>query len=115
MVNNDLQIRKIDLENPVMRYSGIKTDVLLRTTRSSFKIAMKRTGIMAKQIYVKEYFRMNSNRLLFVVNVLRGHTGLYRLSRLYSIPRSRIVSPYYGGTVHSGLELITSVLLDRSS
>ena len=53
--------------------------------------------------------------LLFGVNVLRGHAGLYRLSRLYSIPRSRIVSPYYWGTVHSVLELITGVLLSRLS
>ena len=50
--------------------------------------------------------------LLFGVNGLREHAGLYRLSILYSIPRSRIVSPYYGGTVHSGLEPITGVFFE---
>ena len=48
------------------------------------------------------------------VNVLRGHAGLYRLSRFYSVPRSRIVSPCYGRTVHCGLEPMTDRLLSRS-
>ena len=30
-------------------------------------------------------------------------------------PHSRIVSPTYGGTVHSGLEAMTGMLLSRSS
>ena len=34
-------------------------------------------------------------------NVQRGHAGLFRLSRLNSLPHSRIVNPYYGETVHS--------------
>ena len=43
-------------------------------------------------------------------NVLRGHVGLYRLSSLNSLPRSRIVNPCYGGTVHSELEPMTGML-----
>lgn len=36
-------------------------------------------------------------------NVLRGYAGLYRISRLYSVPESQIIWPCYGGTVHSTL------------
>ena len=46
--------------------------------------------------------------LLFDVNVLRGHAGLYRLLRLDSVSSSRIVSPCHGGTVDFMLEPMTS-------
>ena len=48
-------------------------------------------------------------------NVLHGHAGLYKHSRLNSLPRSRRVNPCYGGTVHSGLKPITGMLLSRWS
>ena len=48
-------------------------------------------------------------------NILRGHAGLYRLSRLNSLPRSLIVNPCYGGTVRLGLEPMAGMLLSRSS
>ena len=41
---------------------------------------------------------------LFIVTSYVDMPGLYRLTRLNSLPRSRIVSPCYGETVHSGLE-----------
>ena len=54
--------------------------------------------------------------VLFGVTSLRRHAGLYRLSRLNSIPRSRVSpNPCYGRTVHSRFEPITGMLLSRSS
>ena len=48
-------------------------------------------------------------------NVLRGHVGLYKLSRLNSLPRSQIVNPCYEGKVYSWLEPTTGMLLSRAS
>ena len=58
---------------------------------------------------------LNSSSSSIWRNLLRGHTGLYRRSRLNSLQRSQIVNPCYEGTVHSRLEPMTGMLLSRSS
>ena len=56
--------------------------------------------------------------LLGVMFYADTHAGLYRLSRLKTLPRSRIVNPCNGGTVHFRLEWmlhfkLTTAPLDR--
>ena len=51
-------------------------------------------GIILPMFHVRIPVWFHSNSSSLWRNVLRGHAGLYRLSRLNSLPRSRIVNPY---------------------